>query len=88
MFVKVSSSCDDEFNFFISSSCWASRVAICWDGIVGCAGRDWSIRDVSLDLATEEGRVSGSKRALRIRTSLVESVVFGSWTAMILCCRS
>jgi hypothetical protein len=56
------------------SFCWASRVDSCDVGMCGCGGNEVSIADASCDFATDEGRVSGSKSALRTRASFAESV--------------
>lgn len=51
--------------------------------MVGCEGRASSITEFDFAAATEEGRVSGSKRAFRILLSLAESAVFGVEIAIL-----
>jgi hypothetical protein len=51
--------------------------------MLGWGGREVSIAEASFDLATEEGRVSGSKRAPRTRASLADSVEEGDATAIV-----
>lgn len=51
--------------------------------MLGCAGSDGSIAAVSFDFATDEGRVSGSKSAFKIRASFADRLVFGTSTAMV-----
>ena len=59
------------------SFCCASRSAS-WEGeIVGCEGRESSIAEFDFAAATEDGRVSGSKRAFKILLSLADRLVFG-----------
>lgn len=69
--------------FWIISVCWVSRLESWEAGMVGWDGREASIGEVDLAAATEDGRVSGSKRAFRIRVSLAERVVFGVEIAML-----
>jgi hypothetical protein len=49
----------------------------------GCAGREASTADASFDFATDEGRVSGSKSALRTRASLADRTEDEAETASI-----
>ena len=66
-----------------TSFCCASRVDSCADGMLGCAGNEASIAAVSLDLATDEGSVSGSKSAFKMRASFADRVVLGTSIAMV-----
>lgn len=65
------------------SFCWASSMESWEDGMLGCEGRLESTAEASFERATEEGRVSGSKSAFRMRASFALSVVLGRVTAMM-----
>ena len=51
--------------------------------MLGWGGSEAFIAAESFDLATDEGRVSGSKRALRIRASFADKVVLGTSMAIL-----
>ena len=66
------------------SLCWRSSAVSCVFGMLGWAGSDGSIEeDMSFCWPTEEGRVSGSKSALRMRASFADNDVLGRVTAMV-----
>lgn len=66
------------------SFCWFSRVGSCDEDMLGCGGREASIAAASLDLATDEGSVSGSKSASKMRLSFAVRLVFGASIAMLI----
>lgn len=65
------------------SFCCASNVDSSEAAMFGCGGNVLSIAEASFDFATDEGRVSGSKRAFRTRASFADSVVGGFEIAMV-----
>lgn len=65
------------------SFCWSSRADSWIEEMLGCGGNEGSIEEASFDLATEEGRVSGSKRAFKMRLSFVLRLVSGISMAMM-----
>jgi hypothetical protein len=66
------------------SLCWRSSDVSCVVEMLEWAGSDGSIDDeVSFCWATEEGRVSGSNSALRMRASFADRVVLGIEIAMV-----
>lgn len=73
---------DDE-TFRTSSFCWVSRMESCNEEMLGCGGNEVSTADAFFDCATDEGRVSGSKSALRILLSFAESEVSGVWITIL-----
>jgi hypothetical protein len=68
------------------SLCSVSRIDSCEEEMVGCGGNEASIDDASLDFATDDGRVSGSKSAFKIRASLADSEVLAVSTAIVVRC--
>lgn len=59
--------------------------------MLGCGGREAFIAAESFDFATDEGSVSGSKRAFRMRASFADRVVLGTSIAIVdsrVCSRS
>jgi len=57
------------------SVCWISSVERSDEEMVGCGGSKASIIEALFEAATEEGSVSGSKRAFSILASLAERLV-------------
>lgn len=74
---------EEEVMLRTRSFCRVSSVEICEEGILGCEGKDASIIERSFERDIDEGRVSGSKRAFRIRVSFAERDVLGRETAAI-----
>ena len=50
---------------------------------MGCGGNESSIAVASFDLATDDGSVSGSKSAFRMRASFADNDVLTVSTAMV-----
>jgi hypothetical protein len=65
------------------SFCCASRVDSCDEEMVGCGGSVVSMADASFDFATDDGSVSGSNSAFRIRASFDDSEVLIVSTAIV-----
>lgn len=63
--------------------CCVSRVESCAAEMVGCGGNELSTADASFDLATDDGSVSGSKSAFRMRASFADKEVFIVSTAIM-----
>src|SRR5690242_14617856 len=71
------------------SFCFVSRIDRCDAEIVGSGGKVVSTADASFDFATDEGSVSGSNSAFRIRASFADSdVLIVSMASFIRCLRS
>lgn len=64
------------------SFCCFSRMDNLEVDMLACGGSDVSITVASFDLATDEGRVSGSKSAFRTRASFAERVDVGDAIAI------
>lgn len=68
---------------FTISFCCASSSASWARGMVGWGGSDGSMDALSFERATDDGSVSGSKSASRIRLSFVLRAVLGISIAMV-----
>ena len=59
----------------IMSFCCVSKIESCDDEMAGCGGNVVSMAAASFDFATDDGSVSGSKSAFRMRASFADNEV-------------